>query len=482
MKKVMFWIALTALIVPIIARGLWFYRGVPAQPKIKTPDYQSLAAALIPLQTPEEEKNIKQIHGVVLLDYAHSNQYQLPEIQSLREAVEKRGGSMETAADTSSLAYKLKYASTYIVISPSTAFTAEDARIMQAFVERGGRLIVFTDATRGTVYSDFFTGSITNYSDANAVNPLLAPFEITINNDYLYNLNENDGNFRNVFFEKFGKHELTFGLKQVALYGTHSLKTPTGVILLRGAKSTLSSIDDSNDPNEGGAALSADGNVLAFGDFTFLTSPYQNAADNSTLIANIADFALNGKRTLSLENFPFVFSQPSVQLYPSSEVTLSAEAIASISGLQKSLDTMNTSINLVDEAPREGDAVILGTFTPGGDLEGFLEPFDITLDEDEFITLPKLGKIGRYGNGILLFEKNKKGNTLTLLADTSEDLVALIDVAASGSLDGCVLQDNIGICSVGYGGSYSEGEDTGEATKEPTTTEGEATPTPVPQG
>ena len=187
---------------------------------------------------------------------------------------------------------------------------------------------------------------------------------------------------------------------------------------------------------------------------------------------------MSGKRALSLENFPFVFTQSNVQVYPSSEVTLSAEAIAAISGLQSSLRTMNTSLNLVEETPRDGDAIILGTFTPSDDLEKFLEPFDITLDDGDFITLPKLGRIGRYGNGILLFEKNKKGNSLTLLADTPEDLVALINTITSGSLSGCVVQNNIGICSVGYGGSYLEES---EATSEPTT-ESEATPVPTAGG
>jgi len=106
----------------------------------------------------------------------------------------------------------------------------------------------------------------------------------------------------------------------------------------------------------------------------------------------------------------------------------------------------------------------------------FTDPFNIELDEfSETITVKNFGNIGRSGNGLLLFETNKKGNTLTLLADTPEDLISLLNTVTSGSLYGCVLQGDIGICSVGYGGSYSE--DTGEATAEPTN--GEATPEPV---
>ncbi len=485
MKKNMLWIALAALILPAIARGFWFYRGVPNQPKISTPDYQALAISQPPLETPSAAENIKQTSGTVLFDFAHVNQYQASETQSLKEAIEKRGGKVEIITDSSLLSYKLKYASTYVVISPTYTFTEDETSVVQDYVNRGGRLLVFTDATRGVLDYNPFTSSAVNYPDTGAVNPLLSPFGITINNDYLYNVEENEGNFRNVFFDEFGKDELTFGLKQVALYGTHSVKSPSGLTLLRGTESTLSSINDAHDPTEGGAALSENGNVLAFGDFTFLTFPYHNVADNATLINNIADFALGGKQTVSLANFPYIFTGSVLQVYPTSEVQLTAETIAAISGLQSSLLTVDVAIQIVDEAPRDGDTLILGTFTPTDELLNFTDPFNIELDEfSETIAIKNFGEIGRAGNGLLLFEKNKKGNRLTLLADTSEDLLSLLSTISSGSLYNCVLQGDIGICSVGYGGSFSEDTGGGFATEEPISGDAtvepviEATPTP----
>jgi hypothetical protein len=306
---------------------------------------------------------------------------------------------------------------------------------------------------------------------------LLSPFGITVNNDYLYNEKEHEGNFRNVFFDDFGKDELTFGLKQVAFYGTHSVKSPSGLILLRGTESTLSSVDDAHDPAEGGAALSQNGNVLAFGDFTFLTSPYKNAADNATLIENIADFTLGGKQTITLANFPYIFTQSAVQVYPTSKIKLTAETIAAISGLQISLGHAGVAMDMVNEAPRDGDTLVLGTFTPSDDLLKFTDPFNIKLDEtSKTITVKNFGDIDPAGEGILLFEKNKKGNTLTLLADTPENLLTLLNTVASGSLSGCVLQEDIGICSVGSGSSST---DTSEGTTTPEPTSTNATPTPA---
>ncbi len=176
---------------------------------------------------------------------------------------------------------------------------------------------------------------------------------------------------------------MTFGLKRVAFYGAHSVKSSSGLTLLRGAESTLSSVDDAHDPAEGGAAISEDGNVLAFGDFTFLTSPYQNVADNATLIANIADFTLGGKRTITLADFPYLFTQPVVQVYPTSEIELTAETIAAIGGIQQALRAVDIGVEVVNKAPREGDTLVLGTFTPSDDLAEFTDPFNIELGEDE---------------------------------------------------------------------------------------------------
>ncbi|HET7143619.1 MAG TPA: hypothetical protein VFI68_06350, partial [Anaerolineales bacterium] len=115
MKKNMFWIALAALIIPILARALWFYRGFPDQPEISTPDYQALTISQPPLGTGGVETDVNQTSGVVLFDNAHANLYQPAEVQSLKEAIEIRGGLVETISDATSLEYKLKYAGTYTV-------------------------------------------------------------------------------------------------------------------------------------------------------------------------------------------------------------------------------------------------------------------------------------------------------------------------------------------------------------------------------
>lgn len=487
MKKQFVFIAIAALILPAILRGFWFYRGVPNRPEIATPDFTSFVAPEAPVNSPSDAGNeIEQLNGTVVLDLIHGNQFYMNEIESLTQAIKERGGVIESLIDTASLEYQLKYASAFITVSPSVMFNTLEIQALHSFVERGGKVIVFTDATRNIIYYDYISGNPIAYGDADAANSLLAGFGISINNDYLYNTETNEGNFRNIIFDDFGKSELTFGLKEVALYGARSVESNSGLILLEGTESTRSSANDVHNPGQGGAALSENENVAAFGDFTFLTSPYNGYTDNATLIANLADFALSGSQTLTLSNFPFLFNADTVQVFVSPELTKTTELIGALSGLQTSLRYMNVDVEFVSDVPRTGDAIIIGSYALTEDTEAFANKFDVTIDEGEVISTVEFGDVGRYGNGILMFDAGTKGNTLVMLADTPEDLVSLIGVVSSGSTFSCLTSDKVAVCGVGFGGDYyseSDGEtlDDGTTTEEGSTdgTEPEVTATPA---
>ncbi|MCL5611759.1 MAG: hypothetical protein M1485_04280 [Chloroflexi bacterium] len=470
-------IILALFILPIVLRFAWYFPGFDLPHKIQTPDYASLKMPQAPISTPQPE-DIKQKGGVVLLDYSHSNQFRPSEFQAMADALTRRGARVEINTDTAKLESQLKAASSYIIISPSINFTADETRFILDFERRGGRLAFFTDATRGLVYTDYTSGSPVILPDTDIVNPLLESFGISFNNDYLYNLTDNEGNFRNVFFEQFGKSDLTWGLKKITLYGVHSVKTDSGLALLVGGDKTFSSGTDAmpgNDSKQGWAAsaLSADGNVLAVGDFTFMQTPYNTVADNNILVNNVADFLIGGTHQVTLADFPFVFNGATASILPTSNVQMTAEMTGALSRLQAELKTLNVDMKISETATNSGNEIVLGTFSPSDDLAKYIDAFSLKLDgTSEFVEVPQFGKLGRAGNGILLFSAGKSGNTIVLLADTETDLTTLMDTLSSGSLAGCVLQNNIGVCSIGSGGKFS-------TTPAPAA---EGTPTPTPTG
>ncbi|MBI1792835.1 MAG: hypothetical protein HYR70_01415 [Chloroflexi bacterium] len=463
MNRKTIFILLALFLLPIILRFAWYFPGFYLPQKIETPDYANLKMPQAPVSTPQPEE-IKQTGGIVFADYSHANQFQPGEIQTLSDALARRGASLELNTDSTTLESQLKRASAYVIISPSIGFTADETRIILDFERRGGRLAVFTDATRGLIYSDSFSGTTANFPDSNIVNPLLKSFDISFDNDYLYNLTDNEGNFRNVFFEQFGKSDLTWGLKKVVLYGARSVKTDSGLGLLVGGDKTFSSQTDAapnNDSKQGWAAsaLSADGNVLAVGDFTFMQTPFNTVADNNILVNNIADFLLSGRRKIALSDFPYVFNGSTASLLMTANVQMTAEMTGALSRLQSKLNTLSIDMQVSQSAPESGNLVVLGTFSPSEDLTKYIESYNLTLDDaSEFIEIPQFGKLGRAGNGLVLFKAGQNGTTLVLLADTTDDLVVLMDTLSGGSLSGCVIQNDIAICSIGFGGKFSTGE------------------------
>jgi hypothetical protein len=459
-------IALVLLLLPIFARGVWHYRGAYTAPEITVPDYVALSAPLaIPPSAPLAAPQPDSVGKTVLLDFAHANNFQLTEIESLSTAIAARGARLETISDAS-LATRLKYASAYIVISPLVAFEADEMRAINAFVQSGGRLLVITDPTNSPQFYDFFTGVSGTYPDVIVANSLLAAHGLSFANDYLYNTRENEGNFRNVIFKEFADSPLTENLVNLIFYGAHGVSVTRGTALASGSDGLISSLTDRGE-NLTSLALSEGGNVLALGDTTFLSAPYHQVGDNEAFIHNLAGFLLASQRTRTLSEYPYIFTGEIVSLLPTN-VQLSANLLGILAQTQSSLRFSGVSMDMVSEAPQTGDLLVLGLFGEDEILQKYSGAFKMEMPADsDYIILPGFGKVGRTGNAILLFSPEKTGNTLTILADDQINLVTMLSLLNSGDLSACVLQDNLAVCGVGFGDEFGNDEEFFEFEEEP---------------
>ncbi len=464
-----------ALLLPVILRFAWFFPGFFLAGSVATPDYAKLEMPRAPISTAAAAATPQASAGTVLLDSDHSNRFTLDEIQPFADALTQRGAHLVLNTDTDQLATQLKSASSYVVISPSEAFSPSDIGLIESFVARGGRLVVVTDATRGVVEYDYMGYAVGTASDVDFVLPLLAPYGLSVNADYLYDLGSNEGNFRNVYLKAAPGSDLVAGIGTVAFYGAHSVTTQGGSALLLGSQGTLSSTtdalpDEASQDGWAAAAISKDGSVLALGDFSFLMSPYDLVADNQLLIARVADFMLK-PREPSLSDFPYVFHGPVVNLLVTSEFQMSAEMTDAVGELQSTLADSGYELTTALQAPAQGDLIVLGTYnmvelgsmTSSAILQDYVRPFGLHTDIfGAFFTLPPLAKVGTAGNGALLFRSAPGGNTLVLLAASAEDMKSLLSEISDGDLAGCLTQGNVAVCSIGYGGSFTEGTPTPE--------------------
>ncbi len=462
------WIALALIALPLVGRTLWHYRGLyrPAAP-IRIPAFSEFtppqppvgeAAIDLPESAQASEEAAPGPQRLVLFDQAHSNRFSMAELRSLTSALSSHGARIEVldssfAFDELGLEGRLKYSSSFVVVAPSVVFAPSEVAAVEAFVERGGRLLVVLDPTRTGTGIDIFGFLILAASDdVSAANQLLQPFDLSFSDDYLYNLLENEGNFRNVLLRGFGDHPLTSGLQTVALYAARSVQTHTGTPLLSGDGATLSSLTDAG----GGlaaAALGPGSQTLALGDLTFLTPPYDTVADNPRFIQNLAEFLIGGERRLDLRDLPFVFSGP-VSVVQSADFTLQAETLLALQGMSAALLPAGVGLTFPEQPPPDGDLLVLGLFEPDPELEELIEPLGLVLPAeaaDGRLEAPGFGSFNPTGIGFVGLARSEARTTLVLLASDQAGLVSLLETVGQGLLSDCLHSDTSALCQVGEG-------------------------------
>jgi hypothetical protein len=457
-------VGLGLLLIPIVGRMLWFYRGTYQAPEeIPLPGFAEIT---IPQPPVTEVKTLPSdseltVSSVVLIDTAHSNRFDVSELETLTRALSARGAAIQlldpnAEFDEFGLEGRLKYVSAYVVVAPFESFAASEVEAVKRFVDRGGRLLVILDPTRSSSdevlfgFSDDFSGG-----DVTAANQLLEPLDLAFSNDYLYDLVVNEGNFRNVFFERFNEGPLTDGLSTLTMYAARSVFTETGTPLALGGETVFSSITDTG----GGlsaAALSPNEGALALGDLSFLQPPYDNVTDNRQFIDNLADFLIAGERELSLEDLPFVFQGP-VAVIQSEDFALQAETLSVLQSIMDTLSAAGIELTFPENPPADGDRLVVGLLEPDPDLEEYLAPLEITLpvdDADGLLHVPGFGSINPAGIGVVGTAREEGFTTLALLAEDEERLVSLLESVSFDLLEGCLIQGAYGLCKVGEGEGF----------------------------
>ena len=120
------------------------------------------------------------------------------------------------------------------------------------------------------------------------MNSLSLKFGLIFEPDYLYNMKENDANYRNIFVTEFKQNEITKNLQKIALYTAGSI-TPDNCGIALVDENTFSSVIETR-KELSPIALAKESKVLAIYDLTFITEPYNGILDNNQLISNIADW------------------------------------------------------------------------------------------------------------------------------------------------------------------------------------------------
>ncbi|MEE8359286.1 MAG: hypothetical protein V3R82_07745 [Candidatus Hydrothermarchaeales archaeon] len=351
--------------------------------------------------------------GNVIFDRAHDNDFLSEEINPLRSKLSEMGMTIDFLEDDDSLENKLKYADVFVVISPTKAYTTGENSQVKKFLEKKGRLIMISDPAR-----------------EDEINSLSSNLGIVFKNDYLYNTVEHGGNFRYVFLDDFSSNPITEDLETVIFYVSASISSEKGIAYAK--EGTRSSME--GDGRYSAISMAKD-NVLAIGDLTFMTEPYNLALDNERLIMNIANYMLESKREHTLEDFPYILDSPLDVVY--SNKSLIDEAISARSIFSR----LGIDAEIADRDKRK-DMLYLGYFDDFEDGDRGLEGVYLT---NESIEVTGVGTFDKSGTVLIHLSTKSFRKALTVLSEEEAQIKNVVDILENGEIGSYMFSDNIAI-------------------------------------
>lgn len=280
-------IVIIGIMVVLLGRGLFYYSGFYHAPSSEMPSYEQI---VVP---PAPSTNFSDVYeegeGAILIDLAHGNNFDIEELNVLTARLISRGltikllgveddlekellgKEVEEDEEEGGSEGKLQAADAFIIVCPQEEFFTEDKETINDFVNNGGKLLLIADPTRNSI-----------------MNSVSLKFGLLFEPDYLYNMKENEINYKNIFITEFKENEITKNLEKTALYTAGSITSTDGGIAF-GDENTFSSLIETR-KKLSPMAQANESKVLAIYDLTFLTEPYNGMVDNNQLISNIADW------------------------------------------------------------------------------------------------------------------------------------------------------------------------------------------------
>lgn len=426
----------------VVGKGLFFYQGRYQPPPTTLPNLADINAPALAAEafseTPEKRA------GTVLIDFAHDNNFSPWELNILLSRVVSRGFAVEfwrakpedkAGGETRArdLEGKLRFVDTLIVISPQIAFAVKEIDLIKEFVKKGGKLLLIEDPTRRPA------GYAYQRTESVPINDIATEFDFLFESDYLYNLKENNGNYRYVFFKEFTQHELTRGLGQILLYSAGSFSgSAMGVVFTD--ENTYSSKTEARG-RLSPLVLATDSKVLGVYDLTFLIEPYNASFDNNQLISNISDWLTVSGRTFSLADFPYFLEDAPVAAY--SDVSLLRQGLE----FKNFLTDMgkNPSVAKYEEtASLAKDTVYISLFKESAKIKKFLDSANIIFTETN-VEIKGMGTIPQKGLAIIYLHREGEKEMLAVLAETDEKLKETLDLLKSGGFRQWLVSDTLAI-------------------------------------
>ncbi len=422
-----------------LVKGSFYYGGTYHPP---APSQRVLGSVATPtsnesaLVEPIGKRPGKQ-SGTLVVDLAHHNNFSPWEIDTLLAQVAARGYSVKFVKESKDLPQTLRAADAYIIISPQTEISRTEISLIQQAVKRNMKLLLIEEPARSRAS---YSGTRNTLIPAN---DLSAAFGFLFERDYLYNLTENEGNYRNVYFTEFKPSPITKGLRKITLYSAGSLSGSMDGIVYTGTNVTSSKIETKGKLSP--MVLTADSHVLGIYNLTFLTEPYNTSNDNGRLLVNIADWLADSDRNFTLADFPYFLHDGAVVTY--SDATLLSQAVAVknlLAGYGLTFSIGNAEHGKTTPA---GDMAFVGLFDKVDQIKTALDAGKIKIMATD-IEIAGIGTVPQTGTALVYLDKHGESNRLVILADSAKQLKDIIQIVKDDKLRDWLVNDSLAIYRV----------------------------------
>ena len=403
-------IILAFIILTILIKSLFFYRGIYFAPKKSIHDINIFSIE------PETKKFVdvfEKTKGIVLIDKSHENDFESKEIETLLLRITSRNNKIEFLEDPTTLHNKLRLANSFVVILPKKGFDTEEIDLIKEFSNKNGKLLLIGDPDRKS-----------------RINSIANNFKIIFSESYLYNLKENSGNFRYIFLKDFSKNEITKKLNKIAFYASCPISTLENGIIFTDENTYVLSFESITKFTP----VAFLNSTLALCDLTFFNQPFNSVADNNQFISNIADFLTKNDRKINIADFPYFFKE-NVAI-----VTTNSNLSSSMVKLKNKLSNIGIDANIKGNLNKSIDSIVIELL----DDSKILQIKNFVVDENSF----KINDLvfNRKDSSIALLSKNNV-TTLIVLSDNKKTMEKTLDILESGEIRENLVDDNLAVFS-----------------------------------
>jgi hypothetical protein len=232
----------------------------------------------------------------VLVDMGHRNSLSETQLEPLLSTLVENGHEIRFyRGQRQSLNESLRSADAFVAAGPQERFTSDELAGVEAFTDAGGRVLVMGGPPSVELSGGMLFGLGGFEPTAPRTTDLASTYGIAYGSGYLYNMENNDNNYKSIYAEPAANGGLADGVERVVVRDAVPIRTDGGTRVLVGTDGTT--LSTTRDTGEYAVlARSQGGNVAAVGDTSFLARENAYDADNEVLIGNLADFLVTGDK------------------------------------------------------------------------------------------------------------------------------------------------------------------------------------------